>query len=459
MRLRQLLKKILGAIGLVDNTDYTSIEAFRKRGVKIGKNVDIINTFIDWNFGFLCSIGDNVTLTGVRILTHDASTKKFLGYSKIGKVEIGNNVFVGNGAIILPNVKIGNNVIIGAGTIVAKDVPDNVVIAGNPWKVICTCEEYIARNKKMMESSVVSDTLCWENATEGEREQLAKQITLPHLWVQRVRSYQLRYKFKHTRFMWEFCRRLKARKQAAQLVHFESTEWGKNLRTLKGVHAGERCFIIGNGPSLKASDLDRLCDEYTFAFNRIYKIFNQTAWRPTYYCSQDEKMLRNSLADIREQIETPYFFAPINLKWYEGIDDLSTDFFFSMHSPEDFREKPAFSTDLAHQIEWSNTVAYTAIQIAVYMGFKEIYLLGVDHSFSVYQNSKGEIIKDPTAKDYFSDDYNKDKDKLYIPMLDLSTLAFESARDYADAHDIKIYNATRGGKLEVFPRVDFDTLF
>lgn len=178
--IKKLLKKILGALGIIDITDYTSIEALRKRGVKIGQNVDIINTLIDGNFGFLCSIGDNVTLTGVRVLTHDASTKKFLGYSKIGTVEIGSNVFVGQGAIILPNVKIGNNVIVGAGTVVAKDVPDNVVIAGNPWKVICTCDEYIERNRKMMETSLVSETPWWENATEEEREQLRKQITPPN---------------------------------------------------------------------------------------------------------------------------------------------------------------------------------------------------------------------------------------------------------------------------------------
>ncbi len=263
----------------------------------------------------------------------------------------------------------------------------------------------------------------------------------------------------HCGVMWEIFKRLKTRRKAYQLKHFEETIWGKNIRTLKGIHNGERCFVIGNGPSLKAKDLDCLCGEQTFAFNRIYKIFGETSWRPTFYCTQDEKMLKDSQEDIREMIDTPYIFAPINLKWFEGIDKLNTDFFFAMHSPSDFREKPSFSKDIAHKIEWSNTVAYTAIQIAVYMGFKEIYLLGVDHSFSIYQNSKGEIIKDPTAKDYFSEDYNKDKEQLYVPMLDLSTLAFESAREFADAHGIKIYNATRGGKLEVFPRVDFDSLF
>lgn len=177
--MKKIIRKILVLLGIIDGTDYTSIEALRKRGVKIGKNVDILDTNIDWNFGFLCSIGDNVTLTGVRILTHDASTKKFLGYSKIGKVEIGNNVFVGKGAIILPNVKIGNNVIIGAGTVVSKDVPDNVVIGGNPWRVICTCDEYIERNRKMMRTSVVSDIPWSEYDAEEKWDQLRKQITPP----------------------------------------------------------------------------------------------------------------------------------------------------------------------------------------------------------------------------------------------------------------------------------------
>jgi hypothetical protein len=93
------------------------------------------------------------------------------------------------------------------------------------------------------------------------------------------------------------------------------------------------------------------------------------------------------------------------------------------------------------------------------MGMKEIYLIGVDHHFHTSMNDKGEIIVDPTAKDYFSEKYNADKEKLYIPNPDKSTLTFIAAKKYADGHDIEIYNATRGGKLEVFERVDFDILF
>ena len=167
---KSLLKRIGIKIGLI-HEDYTSIESLRKRGVKIGDNVDIINTYIDGGFGFLCSIGNNVTLTGVTILTHDASTKKFIGYSKIGTIIIGNDVFVGHGSIILPNVNIGNKVIIGAGTVVAKDVPDNVVIVGNPWHVIMSFDEYIMRNKDSLSNNIVNDNL-WHELSEKEKNSL-----------------------------------------------------------------------------------------------------------------------------------------------------------------------------------------------------------------------------------------------------------------------------------------------
>ena len=133
----------------------------RKRGVVIGENVDIINSYIDGCHGPLVSIGNNVTITGAHILAHDASTKKFLGYTKIGRVTIGNNVFIGDGAIILPGTKIGNNVIIGAGTVIASDVPDNSVMIGNPPRKLCDCDEYIQRNRQRLNSmdSFVSNTL------------------------------------------------------------------------------------------------------------------------------------------------------------------------------------------------------------------------------------------------------------------------------------------------------------
>lgn len=249
---------------------------------------------------------------------------------------------------------------------------------------------------------------------------------------------------------------LDARWKNYRLTHFDATSWGKNLKSLQGKYAGKRCFIIGNGPSLRAADLEKLKGEYTFAFNRIYHIFSETSWRPTFYCTQDAKIAQTSAAEIKKEITTPYFFAPINLKWYEGVD-LESDYFFRPKQAGD--QVPEFSEDIPHFVGVGNTVAYTAIQLAVYMGFSEIYLLGVDHSFQTYQDKNGNIITDPNARDYFTDKYNADKDQLFIPRLDISTLSYMAAQEYARSHPVTIFNATRGGKLEVFPRVDFDSLF
>lgn len=134
------IRRILERLHLIIAIDYNIIEALKSRGVKIGEKVDILHSQIDGCHGFLVSIGNNVTITGATLLAHDASTKKFLGYSKVGRIDIGDNEFIGRGAIILPNTLIGNRVIVGDGCVVAKDIPDNSVVIGNPCQIICSFE-------------------------------------------------------------------------------------------------------------------------------------------------------------------------------------------------------------------------------------------------------------------------------------------------------------------------------
>ena len=245
-----------------------------------------------------------------------------------------------------------------------------------------------------------------------------------------------------------------------QQAHFEKTGWGKVLAAYKGTHTGQRCFLIGNGPSLRADDLTKLHEagEVTFAFNRIYNIFDQTLWRPTFYISQDEKMLAGC-ADIVSKLKAQAKFIPIQLKWWNGIDIPDAAYFNIVNQQTEDPQRFRFSDDIARCIYNSNTGMYTAAQIAAYMGFTEIYLIGVDHHFRISQNNQGEIIVDNTVKDYFTDKYNEDKDKLYIPNTERSTLTYIAMKQHCDARGIRVYNATRGGKLEVFERVDFDTLF
>lgn len=154
-----------------------SEKQLRNAGVKIGKNVYIGTRRIDLTHGFLLEIGNNVTLSDCRILLHDASVKMFLGYSKVGKVVIGNNVFIGADAVILPNVKIGNNVIIGAGTIVTKDIPNDSVVVGNPGRVIKRIDVYIEKNRRLMKSGSPIYTTYASKKSSSEIEQMKKDLS------------------------------------------------------------------------------------------------------------------------------------------------------------------------------------------------------------------------------------------------------------------------------------------
>ena len=152
-----------------------SIKDLKKRGAEIGENVEIWSTKIDKKHAYLLKIGNNVTISDARILLHDASTKREIGYSKVGKVIIGNNVFIGADTIILPGVRIGNNVIVGAESVVTKNIPDNYVIAGNPAKMICSTEEYITKYKEKMKTSPVYNTYC-SKKSKKEKEKMKKDL-------------------------------------------------------------------------------------------------------------------------------------------------------------------------------------------------------------------------------------------------------------------------------------------
>ena len=134
--------------------DYTT-EQLVSMGMKVGKSFKRLNgVILDPSHCWLIDIGNDVTMAPrVHILCHDASTKPFLGYTKIGRVTIGDKVFIGAGSVVLPGVTIGSNVVIGANSTVTHDVPDGMVAAGNPARIICTLEEYLNKERARMESA------------------------------------------------------------------------------------------------------------------------------------------------------------------------------------------------------------------------------------------------------------------------------------------------------------------
>jgi hypothetical protein len=237
-------------------------------------------------------------------------------------------------------------------------------------------------------------------------------------------------------------------------------KYAEKIKKFKDIHKGERCFIVGNGPSLRIQDLEKLKNESTFATNKIFVIFGDTSWRPTYYCIQDFQLIMSEIKSIKQNVDIENKFIAGNPLIIKNIH-LPNWVYFFLDIRRFYPNRPLFSQDISKQIFEGFTVTYASIQLAVYMGFSEIYLLGIDFNYSVSINNNNSISVNNT-KDYFSDKYmnsNEFGKGTNYPNLENSLLAYKAAKEFTEHHGIRIYNATRGGKLEVFERIDFDSLF
>lgn len=157
------------------------IYKWKKDGAKIGKKFQLErNSYLDSSFPWLIEIGDDVTIApDVLILTHDGGTKKFLGYSKIGKVCIGDHVFVGAKSIILPNTIIGSNCVIGAGSIVSGNIPEGSVVAGVPGKVVQSILAYTQKNMEKLKKGITFDESYTKTGkiTDAKKEEMLQALS------------------------------------------------------------------------------------------------------------------------------------------------------------------------------------------------------------------------------------------------------------------------------------------
>lgn len=228
------------------------------------------------------------------------------------------------------------------------------------------------------------------------------------------------------------------------------------LAQFKNIHTNqERCFIVATGPSLRMEDLDLLNtrNEVTFSVNRVYKAFSQTKWRPTYYCISDKENFLLFENDILN-LNLPYKFLsdwhlPFWQKYKSGTHGL---YRYHMLAEYDRENEDAFSEDITNGIYGGSTVIYITIQLAIYMGFKNIYIIGADCEY----RGDGKEEHNHFISGYIDSNNTTKPYKLAVEQIFKD---YQNAKNYADKHGIKIYNATRGGKLEVFERVDFDSLF
>ena len=235
---------------------------------------------------------------------------------------------------------------------------------------------------------------------------------------------------------------------------------GSSLRAFRECHRGERCFILGNGPSLGATDLAPLADEITFGVNGIFYMTWQCGFAPTYYVVEDNHVFADNLDRIEAVDAVAKFFPskyrPI-IKPAADTHFLPTDWSFYWNSTEWF-ETPRFSHDVADVIYAGQTVTFLNLQLAAYMGFREIYLIGVDFDYKIPDDAEidGQTITsvDDDPNHFHPEYFGKGK-RWHLPKLDNVGRAMVCAREGVEAAGAQIFNATIGGKLEVFPRADY----
>lgn len=230
------------------------------------------------------------------------------------------------------------------------------------------------------------------------------------------------------------------------------------LARLKDSHKGERCFLIGNGPSLTGKDLNLLKDEYTFGTNMVYKIFDQTEWRPSFHCVSDTIYASKLGTELSEMVKSPLFTTE---RTYRRMRKKPIDTTY-VHTIQTELYKVRGNIQSYCMIK--ATVLSLAAEMAFHMGFSEIYLLGVD---CTNPHDKGGHFTDNYAtKEVAETDINRIKTRMNAKTLttkqigdhiiDRSMEVYSLLNRYASKHGIRIFNATRGGNLEIFPRVNLE---
>lgn len=234
----------------------------------------------------------------------------------------------------------------------------------------------------------------------------------------------------------------------------------RHLSRYKDIHTGERCFIIGNGPSLKETDLTLLRGEYSFGMNRIYLMFPELEFSTTYYLSINSLVIEQCVDDILA-LQIPRF-----LSWRsrDYIDDaLNTNGRLPSEPPLSFLHTTytgqKFAKDAGGRLWEGATVTYVAMQLAFHMGFKQVILIGVDHSFSTKGKPNTTIVSGGDDPDHFDSNYFGKGFRWQLPDLDTSEIAYRIAKENYAAAGREIIDATIGGKLTVFPKAEYQSLF
>jgi len=227
---------------------------------------------------------------------------------------------------------------------------------------------------------------------------------------------------------------------------------------------------MGNGPSINKTDLSLLHDEFVWGVNRCYLLFDRISWRPSFFVAVDRRVVPDVAGEIDDVIEalpkTLFFFpdrfrsewilrSNHNVHWYSEKPQERDDLPFGM-----------FSRDVSSWVSTVSTVSIAALQLAVYLGFSPIYLIGCDTSYVIPasvlkegENPKHLVSTQDDDPNHFHARYFGKGSKWHDPQVERMFFHYEQAKHACDVLGAEVYNATIVGALEVFPRVDYKTLF
>ncbi len=224
----------------------------------------------------------------------------------------------------------------------------------------------------------------------------------------------------------------------------------RKLNALRGKHAGERCFIIGNGPSLKNTDLSKLRGEQTIGMNRIYLAFPDLGFTTSYYLSVNDLVVEQCAEDI-QKFRIPTFLSWRARQWVPPAENV--------HYLHTTYTGPKFAFNAAGRLWEGATVTYVAMQLAFHLGFKQVILIGVDHNFETKGKPNETVVSQGDDPNHFSPAYFGKGFRWQLPDLDTSERGYIMAREAYKSAGREIIDATVGGKLTVFPKAEYGSLF
>jgi hypothetical protein len=224
----------------------------------------------------------------------------------------------------------------------------------------------------------------------------------------------------------------------------------ENLKYYSNLHKGKRCFIVANGPSLREIDLSLLKNETTIGMNRIYLLEKEQGFMPSYLVVLDIPIQLKQFRAEYEDISIPKFYAWRSQFMFSKKEKIN---FFYSHFRKDFQP------NLLKRIGNVRSVTGVCIQLAFYMGFSEVYLIGKDHNYNISGIGGKTITSDGSEQNHFISGYYKPGQKWKIPSYKEEEFFYKLARESFNADGRVIKDATINGKLDVFEKVDYYSLF